>query len=40
LSLADVLHLVTVHTDNHQIGELGEKTVNLLHLNLALDQLH
>jgi K+-transporting ATPase c subunit len=34
-----VLHVVASHTNNRQLGLLGEKTVNVLDLNLALDRL-
>jgi len=37
--LATVLTLVHRHTDDRQWGFLGEKTVNVLVLNLALDSL-
>jgi len=39
LSLATVLALIKAHTDDPQFGFLGEKTVNVLDLNLALDKL-
>ena len=35
-----VTHLVAAHTNSPQLGVLGEKTVNVLDLNLALDALH
>jgi K+-transporting ATPase ATPase C chain len=35
-----VLGLISQHTDGRQWGFLGEKTVNVLDLNLALDALH
>ena len=37
LPLAQVLALVSAHTQNRQFGVLGEKTVDVLNLNLALD---
>jgi K+-transporting ATPase ATPase C chain len=37
LTLAQVLRLVASHTQSRQWGVLGEKTVNVLTLNLALD---
>jgi K+-transporting ATPase ATPase C chain len=39
LSTAAVLKLVDDHTDGRPLGFIGEKTVNVLDLNLALDQL-
>jgi K+-transporting ATPase ATPase C chain len=39
LSEQQVLDLVDQHTDKRQLGILGEETVNVLDLNLALDQL-
>jgi K+-transporting ATPase ATPase C chain len=38
LSTAEVLQLVDEHTDGRPFGIIGEKTVNVLDLNLALDQ--
>ena len=38
LPVARVLDLVAAHTDNQPLGFLGEKTVNVLDLNLALDK--
>jgi len=39
LSEGRVLALVAAHTQGRQLGILGEKTVNVLELNLALDAL-
>jgi potassium-transporting ATPase KdpC subunit len=39
LPLSEVISLVKAHTDDPQFGFLGEKTVNVLDLNLALDKL-
>jgi K+-transporting ATPase ATPase C chain len=39
LDTAQVLKLVDEHTDGRPLGIIGEKTVNVLDLNLALDQL-
>ena len=39
LSKAKVLQLVDDHTNGRPLGILGEKTVNVLDLNLALDEL-
>jgi len=39
LPLATVLALVKAHTQNRQLGILGEKTVDVLNLNLALDAI-
>jgi K+-transporting ATPase ATPase C chain len=38
ISVSKVLALVGSHTDSRQLGILGEKTVNVLDLNLALDR--
>jgi len=38
LSETEVRELVRVHTDGRQLGILGEPTVNVLMLNLALDE--
>jgi potassium-transporting ATPase KdpC subunit len=40
LPVAEVIALVHAHTDGQAWGFLGEKTVNVLDLNLALDRLH
>jgi potassium-transporting ATPase KdpC subunit len=37
LPVAQVLALISAHTQNRQFGVLGEKTVDVLNLNLALD---
>ncbi len=39
LSKAQVMQLVDEHTDGRPLGIIGEKTVNVLDLNLALDKL-
>jgi K+-transporting ATPase ATPase C chain len=39
LSKAQVLKLIDAHTDGRPLGFIGEKTVNVLDLNLALDNL-
>jgi K+-transporting ATPase ATPase C chain len=40
LAVSTVMTLIGRHTDNPQWGFLGEKTVNVVDLNLALDDLH
>jgi K+-transporting ATPase ATPase C chain len=40
LPVDTVMKLVTSHTDNRLLGVVGEKTINVLDLNLALDALH
>lgn len=39
LTVAQVTDLVARHTQGRQLGVLGEQTVNVLNLNLALDRL-
>jgi potassium-transporting ATPase KdpC subunit len=39
LDVKQVMDLVDAHTDGRPLGFIGEKTVNVLDLNLALDQL-
>ena len=39
VSTATVLKMIDQHTDGRPLGILGEKTVNVLDLNLALDRL-
>jgi K+-transporting ATPase ATPase C chain len=40
LPIGTVMNLVKAHTDGRLLGVIGEKTVNVLDLNLALDSLH
>ena len=40
LTLTQVLDVVKDHTDSRFLGILGEKAVNVLDVNLALDRLH
>lgn len=39
LSVNEVMTLIAQHTQGRQLGVLGEQTVNVLELNLALDRL-
>jgi potassium-transporting ATPase KdpC subunit len=39
LAVAQVLSLIAAHTQGRQLGFLGEQTVNVLDLNLALDRV-
>ena len=39
LTLAQVSSLIAAHTQGRQLGILGEQTVNVLELNLALDRM-
>ena len=39
LALDQVNDAIAAHTQGRQLGFLGEQTVNVLNLNLALDQL-
>jgi K+-transporting ATPase ATPase C chain len=39
MSVAQVTDLIAAHTQGRQLGVLGEQTVNVLELNLALDRL-
>jgi K+-transporting ATPase ATPase C chain len=39
LSVAQVRKLINEHTDGRPLGIIGEKTINVLDLNLALDKL-
>jgi potassium-transporting ATPase KdpC subunit len=40
LPVAKVVAMVHSHTDDRLLGVIGEKTVNVLDLNLALDKVH
>jgi K+-transporting ATPase ATPase C chain len=40
LPVKTVQDLINTHTNGRAWGFLGEKTINVLHLNLALDSLH
>ena len=40
LTTAQVMKAIDAHTTDRQLGFLGEKFVNVLELNLALDQMH
>jgi potassium-transporting ATPase KdpC subunit len=40
LPLATVMSMVKSHTDGRLLGVIGEDTINVLDLNLALDALH
>jgi potassium-transporting ATPase KdpC subunit len=40
LPVDTMMRLIKSHTDNRLLGVIGEKTVNVLDLNLALDALH
>jgi K+-transporting ATPase ATPase C chain len=40
LPVAQIDAMIKAHTDQRLLGILGEKTVNVLDLNLALDRLH
>jgi K+-transporting ATPase ATPase C chain len=39
LNVAQVTSLISAHTQGRQLGVLGEQTVNVLELNLALDRI-
>ncbi len=40
LSLETVMRMIGSHTDGRLLGVIGEKTINVLDLNMALDSLH
>ena len=40
LPVATVMHVLHSHTDGRLLGVIGENTINVLDLNLALDALH
>ena len=40
LPVSTVMSIVKSHTDGRRFGFIGEKTINVLDLNLALDAMH